>query len=231
MFLECRTTGNTQSFIKSTVLLVILYSALGGVTQGQTPRGACTLDIPVYGPTGIRLGFRVARVSPVGKGDVDLLAMAGTGIQVRASGTRVTFPVAALSRRFQIRLKGEKGEDLTHQVELSTCPQRTSLVYGVSASVLGDSSSETVVGRLRGCRFDEDWWIHAMPMFGLLNARVSEGVIQPDGSFILSGSLRDGRHLAVIGKGRQPLKTLAFDMSEGASPRNLGNVNVRDICP
>lgn len=221
--------GDNRRFVAA--FIIILPCLLLGSVNGQAVQNGCTLDVPVYGPTGAQLAFRISRVSPFGRNNVDLLAMPGSGFQVQVPETRLAFPRTVLSRTLRITLEDRAGRILTQSIELGTCQQRVSLRYGVSASVLGDSSSETVIGRLSDCRFDGDWWMLAMPIFGVLGSSVSEGVVQPDGSFAISGGLRDGRYLAVIGKGAEPVKTIAFNVQGGASPKNLGTVSLRGVCP
>src|SRR5262245_18934445 len=64
------------------------------MAQAQEPRPPCLIDVPVYGPTGDNLEFKVTRVMPFNQKDRNLLAINTEGSKITASGSRISIPFA-----------------------------------------------------------------------------------------------------------------------------------------
>jgi hypothetical protein len=213
-------------------LRLLGFVLLACVARGEQPSEPCVLDVPVYGPTGSKLAFKITRVTGEGNPSVNLLSVHGDGIKFSAAGDRLLFPKALLGRSIVITLedKDTKGGIVTRKLPLFACRQRTSSRWGINQA-LGDFSSLTIRGRLSGCTFSGDWWIRAMPMFGAQDYQaVYDGFVQSDGSFWLTGSMSGERQLVVIGKGREPVKTVGIDVAEG-KPIDMGVVDLSGYCP
>jgi hypothetical protein len=86
-------------------------------------------------------------------------------------------------------------------------------------------------GRITGCPTAGDWWVRVMPMFGVFRDFLPhEGYVSPkDGSFTVSGSMRGERHLVAIGRGREALKVLGFDVVEGGR-NDVGVIDLSTVC-
>jgi hypothetical protein len=69
-----------------------------------------------------------------------------------------------------------------------------------------------------------------MPMFGGHEGPNIEGYIQSvDGRFLLS-CFRGERHIVVIGRDKQPIKTFGIDVVAGGK-NDIGVVNLTGLCP
>lgn len=212
---------------------VLLIMACAACLVGAEP--ACVVDFPVYDATGNRLDFKVTRVSPVDDDSLNLLQMQlpkpyGTAV----TGSRVAFilpdPREIMGRAVVVTLANSDGVTLTTRGVIMRCPQRMSVRYG-EAEALGDLAWVTATGRATGCRFEGDWWVRAMPMFGTsLGAWVAEGQIGADGSFTISGGMKGERHIVVLGKGKQPVRAVGIDITVGGT-NNIGTVDLSDFCP
>jgi len=231
MFLVARVFPHSNMRLTATLRL-LSFVLLALVVRGEGPSEPCVLDVPVYGPTGSKLAFKITRVAGDGNPNANLLSVHGDGIKFGAAGDRLLFPKALLGRSIVITLegKGTKGGIITRKVPLFACRQRTSSRWGLNQA-LGDFSSLAIRGRLSGRTFSGDWWIRSMPMFGAQDYQaVYDGFVQSDGSFWLTGSMAGERLLVVVGKSREPVKTVGVDVAEG-KPIDMGAVDLSGHCP
>jgi hypothetical protein len=206
------------------VLLTIAGSARAN--QSEEP---CVLEVPVYGPTGNKLDFKITGILDEPDSHVTPLPSPANGVKFGAVGNRFFFPKPMLGRSISIRLEDTTHNAVTVKIPLFDCRQRTSARWGFSYSSNADVWALTVKGRLAGCQLSGDWWIRVMPMFGY-PAEVNEGVVQPNGSFSLTASLFGERYLLVIGKGREPVKTIGIDVAAGRT-NDIGTVDLGGHCP
>lgn len=178
----------------------------------------CSVELPVYDPEGQRLAFRVAKVWPVGvKKDGDVpRSVAGT-YRVAASGTAIEFARNWLvSNGFWATLAGPGAAVLEIKVPLAICRYRQSTVYGNRDS--GADAAYTVLsGRIVGCRLEGDWWARAVPMFGGGVPVVGfEGYVdRSTGEFTIAGNPSGRRHIVIVGRGREAVRTASIDVVEG----------------
>jgi len=200
---------------------------LAGVLQ--THAAVCSLEVPVYDASGNKLAFRVSRVSPEGKREINLLTVMPN--LVSADGSRISFPDDTLLRRvIVITLEGANGQKVVRPILLMQCPQRASVRVG-EFELYGDVLYVTIRGRASGCRFSGDWWIRAMPMFGANSSQLAlDGYVQPDGTFALSGQIQGERYLVVFGKDKRPVKAIGVDVTVGKD-NNVGIVDLAGSCP
>jgi hypothetical protein len=85
-------------------------------------------------------------------------------------------------------------------------------------------------GQLKGCNFDGDWWVRAVPMFGGQDKLfVIDGYVSSGGKFSLTLAY-SVRHLIVIGKGKKPIKVLGVDVTTD-QPIDAGLIDVGNQCP
>jgi hypothetical protein len=215
-----------KKLILVTALLYGTWSA-----RSEEPPEPCILEVPVYGPTGARLEYKISAVT----GDIDpsinLLSVRIPGTRFKAEGNRLLFsPKAMLKRSIGITLEDKSGHRIQRRIPLMVCRQRTSLRHGLVEGI-GDASYLTIHGRLAGCHFQGDWWVRAMPMFGSQHQSTAyEGFVQSDGTFWLTGSMSGERHLIIFGKGRDPVRTVGFDVDEGKQ-NDMGLVELTGNCP
>jgi hypothetical protein len=210
------------------LLLLLLLLATGRAEPGDSyPQ--CFLEIPVYGATGERLDFRVVTVTPE-RERVDLLTAKEQEFRVMVRGDRLYFPKSLIGKRpLDITVADRKGIRMTRTVALTDCEQRMSFEHGEQDSG-ADVGWQTVRGRISGCKLVGEWWIRAMPMFGGHEGPTFEGYIRPaDGSFSLSCS-RGERHIIIIGKGQQPIKTFGTNVI-GGGKNDIGTVDLSGLCP
>jgi hypothetical protein len=198
------------------------------------PPAPCILEIPVYSPTADRLPFKITRVIPTsvnGDEKFDLLSHKIDGITATAKGDRVFFSSKKIiGGALEVTLEGPGKARLATKLIMTGCRVRRELVLG--SSDLGfDVSGVDVRARLAGCNFKGDWWVRAMPMFSNTEkAGVSEGYVDVDGSIFLALGGLGERTILVIGKGKQPVKSIALDITVGKR-HDFGSVDLSGLCP
>lgn len=222
----CRNT------VKRAVALALLL--LINMDCGEAGQEACVMELRVYDGFGNRLEFRVTRVSPEDKPEINLLTKVPK--YITSTGDRLSFTGRSFTehslrgRVVVITLEDAKGRKVVKPVVLLDCPQRISIRYGQSDLGI-DVDSVPVTGRVSGCRFVGDWWVRVLPMFGAQNRDyVVNGYVQSDGTFRLSAAAEGVRHLLVIGKGKQPIKVIGFDVTLGKTS-DIGVVDLSGQCP
>lgn len=221
-------------------LAIIGLLAAAGYSCGGTPSSSdeplpCVVEIPVYSATGERLPFSVAHVTPEGAEGphyVDMLATAIDGIKVTAMGDKVLFWSRRIvgARAIKITLTGPKGAQTSTTVTVTQCRQRTSLTYGQSD--LGfDVAGMYATGQLAGCAFSGDWWVRGLPMFGGGGSHaIRDALVRRDGHFVIALPSNGVRHLFIIGKGKQPVRVIAMNMTIGER-NDLGRIELGGFCP
>jgi hypothetical protein len=207
--------------------ILILASTLG-CSETRPP---CSVELPVYDPVGNRLDFEIAEVRPENEKQIDLLAVSDPEFRMTASGDRLYFPRGlAEGAAIYVTLRSASGVKMTTRVALLGCRVRVSLQNGQLDNG-ADVGWDTIGGRLSGCSLDGDWWVRGMRMFGGEGeALTAHHYIDPaDGSFWL-GVLRGVRYIVVIGKGSQPVRTLATNVISGGE-NDVGTVDLTGLCP
>jgi len=225
------TVPSGHAYIRGQIVLLLIL-ILGNQLAKAAQLPACSLDVPVYGPKGERLPFKITAATLEGEKDTDLFTIRQEEYRVLARGDRLYFrPGFIGKRRLTLVLENGKGGKITTHVALMHCQQRASVeLGGISALVTGDVRLSKASGRLTGCKLVGDWWIRAMPMFGASWPPAAlEGHIGKDGTFVLS--VQNGeRHLVIIGKDKQPVKVVGVDVIEGRV-NEMGVVDLRGSCP
>jgi hypothetical protein len=218
--------------------LIVMQLALVLVTvvaaEAQEPPPPCTLDVPVYSPTGSQLPFRITRVTSANEKNRNLLSIISSEIQVSKDGTRISFQSNRIvGREIEVSLQGPQGSVETTRVIVTSCRMRRSIFHGQLATG-ADVSGIDVTGRLSGCKFDGDWWVRAVPMFGrndgIHRSDPVDGHVDSDGTFWLVLGDYGVRHAMIIGKGQVPIKVVGFDVTAGRNT-DLGSVDVKGLCP
>lgn len=208
-----------------------LFLVVPVISNAQEPQPPCVLMVPVYGPFGDRLPFRITRVSPEENRNLNLLSAERNGFKLTGNGDTILFPTTEIvGRAIEVTLEGPKGAVVTSKMVVTSCRLRRSLFFGQSDKGL-DVSGLTITGRLSGCRFAGDWWVRAAPMFGgHERVHVVDGYVQSDGAFYLILGAYGVRHLLIIGKNKQPIKVVGIDMTIG-KVTNVGAINLGGQCP
>jgi len=212
------------------VALVLLF--MGALPlRAQEPAPPCILEIPVYGPLGDRLPFHVKRVSPVQNKSLNLLAVPRDGVKTTSSGDRILFSSGKIvGRALEVTLESSKGTSIKTNFIVTSCRLRRSLFFGQSGTGV-DASGIAVTGHLSGCKFDGDWWVRAAPAFGGHDrVHVIDGYVQSDGSFWLVLGDYGVRHHLIVGKGKDPIKVMGFDVTAGKKT-DVGAVDLTHLCP
>jgi hypothetical protein len=201
--------------------------ALGSVLFGQPL--ACFVDLPVYGPTGERLKANVIAAKLRGRHE-NLLVANQTGHLMSAQGERLFFSPQSLGLTLEVDIELSSAVRVTRTAGLFECRDRASLQHGERDSG-ADVAVSKVVGRIKGCTIDGDWWVRIVPMFGSpAGALIFDGLIGPDGHFRIVGNLRGERHIVAIGKGSQPLAVVGVNVEVGGK-NDIGMVNMGTACP
>ncbi|MDX2180337.1 MAG: hypothetical protein SFV18_12155 [Bryobacteraceae bacterium] len=210
-------------------LLVLLF--LSAKCQGEKPNTPCFIDVPVYDPFGERLPFRVVRVSPENAKHMNLLRTRIDGIQVTSIGSRVVFPAKPiLGAEVKTTLEDAKKRRLTTRFVVTDCHMRRSQVYRSSDNGF-DVSSIPVKGRLSGCRFTGDWWVRVLPMFGGPDHVIAaDGYVHENGALELAVETLGVRRILIVGKGKEALRTIAFNTTSGKNS-DVGMIDLRGACP
>jgi hypothetical protein len=186
----------------------------------------------VYDSTGSRIDSQAISVSyREGGAELDLLSEDRGASRVIVAGDRVNFPEVWVGRTVEITSRLRNGENLRTRLPILACVQRTTLQSGEAESG-GDSGPSVVSGRIAGCRMDDSWWIRAMPMFGGDAFRPSfEGQIDPSsGKFTMIASFRGERHVVVVGKGKDPVRSIGVNLRSGRN-NDAGVVDLTGLCP
>ena len=213
----------------STWVIVCITGPLACAVEDRPP---CFVDLPVYDATGNRLPFRVISVAARGDGkEVDLTREPNREDRLRIEGSRVYFPRRAITGyRVRVVLEDAQGNRVVKRIPLLACRQQAPLQFG-QLDTGADVGWTVVSGRLIGCQLSADWWVRAMPIFtGPDHAASYVGYVDPkNGSFWLAVQ-KGVRHIIVIGAGRDPVKTLAANVTVGVK-NDIGVVNLEDSCP
>lgn len=218
------------------LLIVILVPILlhPAICEAQEPPAPCIVDVPVYGPSGDLLLFRVTRVTAKEDPATNVLSLKGAGVKTTRDGRGVIFSSDRIvSREIEITLKDPKGVTVITHFVVTSCRLRRSIFHG-QLETGADVSGTGVTGRLSGCKFDGDWWVRAIPMFGgndgIGGSNAVDGYVNSDGSFWLFLGDYGVRHAMIIGRGKSPLKVIAFDLTTGKHT-DLGSVDLKGLCP
>lgn len=224
---------NARSISGAGILLPMaaaLLLACPRLCIGAATQDVCVVQVPLYNYDGRRAAATIVRVSPTERPDVNLLSGTLPGAKFTVAGDRLSFPKALLQQSVRVTFQNPQGQTSGGTLPLFTCRQRTSFLWGFGKSTL-DVNSTTVEGRLRGCLFTGDWWVRAMPIFGGHNYQaVFEGAVDANGAFWLAGGMMTERHLIIVGREREPVKALAYDVLEGGK-NNIGTVDLSGACP
>ncbi len=202
------------------------------IFSGVDARELCFVDLPVYDAAGERMSTNITAVRRAGQDNsIDFLLTNQSEYRMTAAGDRLYFPERAISAVVEITMTLKSRVSIKRRVALMGCQQRTSLQFGQADSG-ADVRTSTIKGRIAGCSTVGDWWIRAMPMFGGHDDPATyEGYIRgKDGVFLLTASLRGERHIIIIGKDKQPIKVLAFDVVVGGQ-NEIGSVDISGLCP
>ncbi|MGA2436645.1 MAG: hypothetical protein ABSG25_15325 [Bryobacteraceae bacterium] len=190
----------------------------------------CSVQLPAYDEIGNRIQLKITSVARDGMIHPNLLTTTGD-FHMMVHGQSLDFSSAALRHRIDVTYITPDGKKLTTRLVLMACHQRASLEYGnldSEADVIGS----TITGRITGCKLNGDWWIRAMPMFGQCTEGLVEGYIrQADGMFQLDGNMWGDRHIIVIGKGKEPVKAFAVNVTVGGLHNDVGTIDLSGSCP
>lgn len=212
------------------MLLWLFLAMLANQTYAQESQQSCFVEIPVFDARGNPLPFEIKSVMSE-QGDINLLTTEQKDYRMTAYRDKLYFSERLLGRSgFDITLEYEKRK-LRTRIALMACQQRTSLQYG-SLDTGADVAWSVVKGRVSGCQFSGEWWIRAVPMFGGHEGiSYHEGYIHPaDGAFHIVSSMGGGRHIVVIGKGKDPVRVVGFDVFIGGK-NEMGTVDLAGTCP
>lgn len=211
-------------------LLILAVLLAGNISCADTRRPPCVLEVPVYGPTGSRLDFRIIAVTREDDKKADFLK-APAEARMTVDGNRLYFPRgAANGLRIAITLENKGGKRTIESVPLLACEQWVTVRYAEvdSGADVFISSAE---GRLSGCPLDGDWWIRTVPMFGTPDvSKVLQGYIRRSDGFFRIHSISGERLLVVVGKDKNPVRVFAVDVTAGGK-NEIGIVDLAGSCP
>lgn len=211
------------------LLLAVIGLAVAGAGAAQD-LPLCFLEVPVYDAQGNRLQAQISAVTFEGRSTSLLTAQDEYRVAVR--GSMIYFPKLLIGmRRLEITLTLDGRPRMKRRVALMTCEQRTSLQQGTRSTPY-DVAWTTVSGRLTGCQLTGDWWVLAAKMFGVQETpTVHDGIVRlSDGRFSIDSSFEGQRHVLVVGRGKQPIKTIAVDVVVGGK-NELGDISLQGLCP
>jgi hypothetical protein len=237
MLLNNDKTMHAKSGLGLAICWILLVVVLPGTGCAGTPAAECSIYLPVYDPHGNHLPFRITAAKVDIKDGIDLLTTSDPKRRVRADGETLYFP-KTLHTPLRVTLEGPQGAITYGSIGLTGCKLTNSLRYGQLDSGL-DVAWSTIGGKLSGCRFTGDWWIRAAPMFGDAQTSLAfEGNVEPDGTFTIDGGMPGVRHIVVVGKGKEPVKAFAVDVTVGGKMHepmsrinNAGNIDLSGSCP
>lgn len=227
MFLRfCLSTWPLRATYTSTAVALLTCCSVFGASKS-----ACFADIPVYDAFGNKLPFVIASVFKAGEQQLgDLLQLQNQRYGLKAVGPRLYYPEPAIGTLLEVKLEGPNRVTTKTQVAIHACHQRSSVQFG-RLDTGADVRTSTLNGHISGCNLVGDWWIKATPMFGeYAEAGAYEGLIGSDGAFDITASMRGGRYIVVVGKGREPVKAFSAEVSIGGK-NDAGIIDLRGFCP
>jgi hypothetical protein len=219
-------------------LSALMFLSLCDLGCGHPPLfgESCEVEIKAYSGFGDQVEFKILKLVH-SESKVDLLRHPEIVdfFPNNKSILRFKLPTYAFRGTFdlQLELRGQKAESIglkrqTHTISIGGCPQRVTLVV---SGLMGpeDSVGTRVIGSVKGCKFDGDWWVKLYPMFGTEKTDAAvEGTIQANGSFSATGYMGGQRSLLIVGRGKDPLKMVALDIYTGktnvVNPLDLSSV-------
>jgi hypothetical protein len=191
----------------------------------------CVIQFAVYDPAENSLDFRVTRVSAEKGGQVDLLQ--GSPKIFTVQGNLLSFSDRRiLGRSLEIQLEGPKGAKLSRTAVVAACRLRFPIFYGVFDSG-SDVNGIFVKGRVSGCSFRGDWWVRSFPMFGGHEGWADypvDAFVESDGTFSLVLGALGVRRILVVGRGKEPLKAVAINVTQGKNS-DVGVIELKGLCP
>lgn len=208
----------------------VLFLLSAAASNAQEPAAPCVLEVPVYSPSGDLLPFRVTRVTPWKDKGRNLLSIGRVFKTTTANGYRIIFSSDRIvSREIEVTLEDPKGVTVKTHFVVPSCRLRISLFLGQSDTGT-DITGIGMTGQLKGCKFEGDWWVRAVPMFGGHDRVFAvDGYVHSDGNFWLVFAYTV-RHVLIIGKGKEPIKTIALDVLSDKRI-NLGVIDLTGSCP
>jgi hypothetical protein len=212
--------------------LPVCKTLVGGVmtviSAACASRPTCFVELPGYNEFGAPITAEVASVT-VGEDKTDLTKSVTKEHQVVVDRHRIYFDRSLIGGRpIDVGVKGQSGRQIIVSVALTACQQRNSVQFG-RQDAGADVAWTNVTGALSGCKINGDWWVRATPMFGSQGQKAYEGYISPAGNFSIDVEL-GVRHLFVIGRAEEPIKTVAFNVVAGR--RNIiDKIDVTKECP
>ena len=217
--------------VARTILVAALTLISAAVVAAQEPSAPCVVEIPVYGPSGDRLSFQIESVSPQGNANVNLLSVTNNELKTTAKLDRIAFSSGKIvGRSIEVTLRGPNSAVIKTSFMVASCRLRWSLFYGKSETG-ADVWGIGVTGQLKGCNFDGDWWVRAVPAFGGHDgANLIDGYVEGDGKFWLVLGNYGVRHFLVIGKGKEPIKVMGLNVTAGKAAQ-AGVINLKGLCP
>jgi hypothetical protein len=182
----------------------------------------------VFDAGGNRIRASVTRLAVASAPSVNLLE-SHRGLATRTASGLSILSRELLNKPLEVTILAEGGDSAKASILFSRCPHRQSIRVGSSENY-GDTTGETIRGRVKGCRPDESWWLRATPMFGAQHPRFPlEGTILSDGTFYLEGPMEGERHILVFGKGRDPLKSIGINVTV-AGNNDVGAIDLSKEC-
>jgi hypothetical protein len=198
-----------------------------GLARGAQ-RGKCFVDLPVYDVRGARVPIKKVSIRLRGASeDIPKQRLDEVGMEYRDN--RLYFDSKVIPTVVELRIDLQPDGLVRRTVGLAECESRASSQYGELHSG-ADVWGTGIQGRVKGCAIGEDWWVRIMPMHGGPDEWAFEGLVKKSGEFSVVGSVRGERHLLVFGRGREPLKVIAFDVTEGGK-NDVWVVDLSGACP
>lgn len=84
-------------------------------------------------------------------------------------------------------------------------------------------------GCLIGCKFDDRWWVRNESLLGA--AMPHQSAVEPSTGAFSVVAMMWNRQLIVVGRGSDPIKAFAANISLGIREPLLGDFDVSDSCP
>lgn len=191
----------------------------------------CAIQFAVYDPAGNALDFRITRVSAE-KGDKVNLLRVDPKIMTAKGSVLLFSDRKILGRSLEVLLEGPKGIKLSKIAVVTACRLRLPFFFGVSDTG-SDVNGIFVKGRLSGCSFTGDWWVRGVPMFGGHEGWADypvDALVESDGTFSLVLGALGVRRILIVGHGKEPLKAVAVDVTQGRNS-DVGVIELKGLCP
>jgi hypothetical protein len=224
---ERRHISGYSAPLSNVMVIAAMYICLGAVCAQ-----CCTLQIRAFDPIGNTVKVEIQSIELWDPPRVDLLKSPLSKGKIQLDGARVLFrtPIEGIHLLIGFAQENDSRVELAH-IPMLRCGQISTVVIGQRETGADVAASE-LDGRLVGCACSgSDLWVRLVPMFGATAVpRWFEASVDPSRcSFTLVATMLGVRHILIVGRGNQSIKTVDVNILAGGR-NDIGKVDIGSSC-